>query len=55
MSQKPSESSFRLLVENGFLSANVKLQLLDENMLLLDSLNKIILLKPPHRRKWARN
>ena len=41
MSQKLSESSFRLLVENGFpLSANVKLQLLDENMLLLDSLNE---------------
>ena len=40
MSQELSESSFTLLVENGFpLSANVKLQLLDENMLLLDSLN----------------
>ena len=41
MSQELSESSFTLLVENGFpLSANVKLQLLDENMLLLDSLNE---------------
>ena len=35
MSQELSESSFTLLVENGFpLSANVKLQLLDENMLV---------------------
>ena len=41
MSQELNESSFRLLVENGFpLNANVKLQLLDENMLLLDSLNE---------------
>ena len=35
------ESSFTLLVENGFpLSANVKLKLLDENMLLLESLKE---------------
>tara|TARA_B100000674_G_C37969678_1_gene976310 strand:- start:1609 stop:3648 length:2040 start_codon:yes stop_codon:yes gene_type:complete len=41
MSQELNESSFTLLVENGFpLSANVKLQLLDENLLLLDSLNE---------------
>lgn len=41
MSQELSESSFTLLIENGFpLSANVKIQLLDENMLLLDSLNE---------------
>ena len=41
MSQELSESSFTLLVENGFpLSANIKLQLLDENMLILDSINE---------------
>ena len=39
--QELSENSFTLLIENGFpLSANVKLQLLDENMLVLDSLNE---------------
>lgn len=36
-----SESSFTLLVENGFpLSANMKLQLLDENMEILESLDE---------------
>ena len=56
MSQELSESSFTLLVENGFpLSANVKLQLLDENMLLLDSLNNNTIIEAaPIGEKWAR-
>ena len=41
MPEELNESSFTLLVENGFpLSANIKLQLLDENMQLLESLDE---------------
>ena len=40
------ETSFTLLVENGFpLSANIKLQLLDENMQLLESLEENTIIK----------
>lgn len=41
MPEELDETSFTLLVENGFpLSANIKLQLLDENMQLLESLEE---------------